>query len=110
VTRACAESFSSASSGHRVVLADALHHRRERARWRHVGNEYFLNHQNDHAILAGQLAQHFGNDRFATPEPRESVLTGVRMHDAGWPLHDDEPTLNKAHHPLDVFEVPRSIG
>jgi hypothetical protein len=77
---------------------------------RDVGNEYFLIAQNDHAILAGQLAEHFGNHRFSQPEPRESVLTGVRMHDAGWPLHDDEPTLNKQHRPLDVFEVPRSIG
>ncbi|HSV13871.1 MAG TPA: DUF3891 family protein [Tepidisphaeraceae bacterium] len=77
---------------------------------REVGSDFFLIAQNDHAILAGQLAQHFGNDRFARPEPRESVLTGVRMHDAGWPLHDDEPTLNADHRPLDVFETPRPIG
>jgi hypothetical protein len=77
---------------------------------REAGSDFFLIAQNDHAILAGQLAQHFGNDRFAQPEPRESVLTGVSMHDAGWPLHDDEPTLNADHRPLDVFETPRPIG
>jgi hypothetical protein len=77
---------------------------------RDAGSEYFLITQNDHAILAGQLAERFGNDRFARPEPRESALTSVRMHDAGWTLHDDAPTLNRQHLPLDVFEVPRAIG
>src|SRR5438067_1880861 len=30
---------------------------------REVGHEYFLIAQNDHAILAGELAAHFGNAR-----------------------------------------------
>lgn len=81
---------------------------------RDVSNEYLLIKQNDHAILAGQLAEHFGNERFAErfarPERRESALAAVYMHDAGWPLHDDAPTLNAHHRPLDVFEVPRHVG
>jgi hypothetical protein len=77
---------------------------------REVGNEFLLIKQHDHALLAGQLAERFGNDRFAKPEPRESVLTAVRLHDAGWPLHDEQPTLNRTHLPLDVFETPRPIA
>lgn len=77
---------------------------------REAGNEFILITQNDHAILAAELAGHFGNSRFAAPRRRESVLSGVRLHDAGWPLHDDEPTLNPSHQPLDVFETPRPIA
>jgi hypothetical protein len=77
---------------------------------RRIGDEFWLITQNDHALLSGQLAQHFGNDRFAPPEPRESVIVGISMHDAGWPLHDEKPTLNKRGEPLDVFETPPQIA
>jgi Protein of unknown function (DUF3891) len=77
---------------------------------REVGNEFFLITQHDHALLAGQLAQQYGNERFDPPSPREATITGVAMHDSGWPLHDDLPTLNAKHLPLDVFESPRAIA
>jgi hypothetical protein len=71
---------------------------------------YLLVAQHDHALLAGRLAERVGNARFARPDPFERVVTGVMLHDAGWPLHDDEPTLNPRGEPLDVFEVSRTIG
>lgn len=77
---------------------------------RDAGGQYFLITQTDHAALAGQLASHFGGGRFVPPVPRELVLTAISQHDAGWPLHDDEPTLNHFNRPLDVFEVPRPIA
>jgi len=78
---------------------------------RQQGDDWLLITQHDHALLAGELAEHFGNDRFAPPDPMESVLKGVRLHDSGWPLHDDdEPTLNNRGEPLDVFEVTRAIA
>jgi hypothetical protein len=77
---------------------------------RETGSAFFLITQEDHARLSGQLAERFGNALFAKPQPREATLTGIRLHDAGWPLHDDEPTLNAAGLPLDVFEVPRAIA
>lgn len=77
---------------------------------REVDGEFFLITQNDHALLSGWLAGHVGNDRFAPPDPRQPALTGIAMHDAGWPLHDDEPTLNPRHLPTDVFETPRQIA
>lgn len=77
---------------------------------RDVSSQCFLITQNDHAILAGRLAERFGNDRFARPAPVDSVLAAVRLHDTGWPLHDDAPTLNAHQRPLDVFEISRPIG
>src|SRR5207249_3009653 len=35
---------------------------------------------------------------------------GISLHDCGWPLHDDQPTLSKDGFPLDVFESPRAIA
>jgi hypothetical protein len=71
---------------------------------------FLLITQHDHALISGELAEQFGNEYFATPTPLESVLKGIRLHDAGWPLHDDQPTRNKEGLPLDVFETPREIA
>jgi hypothetical protein len=77
---------------------------------RHVGNEFFLIAQHDHALLAGEFARHFGNAMFAQPDPFDPTIQGTSLHDCGWPLHDDAPTLNPAGLPLDVFEVSRPIA
>lgn len=75
-----------------------------------MGSEWFLITQDDHARLSGELAARVGNQLFDKPEARESFIRGVTMHDCGWPLHDDEPTLNKAAQPMDVFETTPEIG
>jgi hypothetical protein len=72
--------------------------------------DFLLIAQHDHALLAGELAEHFGNDRFASPIPLGPTILGISLHDCGWPMHDDNPTLNKSGLPLDVFESPRSIA
>jgi len=76
---------------------------------RTIGNEYWLFTQTDHAHWAGEVARHIGNDRFA-PATREAALTGCAQHDAGWPIHDDSPRINAKHQPMDVFEIPPSLG
>jgi hypothetical protein len=73
---------------------------------REVGDEFLLIAQHDHALLAGKLAEHYGNTRFAPPDPKLLTQRAVALHDCGWPLHDDAPTLNKNGLPLDVFESP----
>lgn len=78
-------------------------------RRRHEG-DILLIAQHDHALLAGELASHVGNDQFAPPNPYEQTVTGVRLHDCGWPTHDDSPTINDKGEPLDVFESPRDIA
>ncbi|MEO6435404.1 MAG: DUF3891 family protein [Tepidisphaeraceae bacterium] len=72
--------------------------------------DFLLITQHDHALIAGELAERFGNEQFATPQPLESALRGINLHDCGWPLHDDEPTLNKDGKPLDVFESTPQIA
>ncbi len=62
--------------------------------------------QEDHAHLAGRLADLWGNGRFASPKPRDLFVTAVEHHDAGWSLHDSQPTLNPKHYPADFFEMP----
>jgi hypothetical protein len=74
------------------------------------GADLLLITQHDHALIAGELAEQFGNEYFAKPDPREPVLLGVSQHDCGWPLHDDDPTLNANNLPLDVFETPQDIA
>src|SRR5437870_3883353 len=72
--------------------------------------EFLLIAQHDHALISGELAEYFGNDQFAKPMPYQQTLAGIRLHDCGWPLHDDEPTLNAQRVPLDVFETPAAIA
>ena len=66
--------------------------------------------QDDHARLSGELARHIGNERFARAEPFGSVISGIGMHDSGWPMHDEEPTLNAQGIPLHVFETPIELS
>ncbi|HWB54115.1 MAG TPA: DUF3891 family protein [Tepidisphaeraceae bacterium] len=75
---------------------------------RRHGGHWLLITQDDHAQLSGQLARHIGNEFFA-PLSQKAIL-GISMHDAGWPIHDEQPTLNSKNLPLDVFETPREIG
>ena len=76
---------------------------------RTVENEHWLITQNDHAQLSGKLAESLGNERFAAPSSASAVL-GIAMHDGGWALHDDAPTLDRDGQPLDVFQTPPAIG
>lgn len=75
---------------------------------RHVGNEYWLITQHDHALLAGELARHVGNKLFASMS--DSAMEGTSLHDCGWPVHDDKPTLNAKGQPIDVFESTPEIA
>ncbi len=71
---------------------------------------FLLIQQHDHALIAGILAEQFGNDGFAAPEPGDAAIRGVALHDCGWPLHDDAPTRNAAGLPSDVFETTRPVA
>jgi hypothetical protein len=69
---------------------------------------FHLIRQDDHARLSGELARRFGNGRFQRPDGR--AVLGTESHDAGWPIHDDAPTLNDGGLPRDVFESNREIA
>jgi hypothetical protein len=53
----------------------------------------------DHARLAGDFAEHWGNERFLSPEPRVNVLRGVARHDDGWIARDTTPQITRQGKP-----------
>jgi hypothetical protein len=53
----------------------------------------------DHARLAGEFASRWGNDHFAAPEPRASVLHGIHVHDDGWAARDARPSITREGKP-----------
>ena len=59
---------------------------------------YLITHP-DHAHLAGQFAEHWGNALFFPPEPRTSVLHGIHVHDDGWIARDQAPTIIRQGRP-----------
>jgi hypothetical protein len=53
----------------------------------------------DHARLAGRFAEHWGNERFVSPEPSADVLEGIKTHDDGWAARDAAPEITKQGKP-----------
>lgn len=49
--------------------------------------------QTDHSRLVGQLAAHWGNDRFQAPQPFDSVARAAAFHDYGWLGYETAPML-----------------
>jgi len=60
---------------------------------------YYLITHPDHARLAGQFAEHWGNDIFLPPAPRENVLHGIHVHDDGWRARDTSPSITRQGKP-----------
>lgn len=50
----------------------------------------------DHARLAGEFADAWGNARFARPDPYPAISYAVHHHDDGWKARDASPTLTPA--------------
>lgn len=74
----------------------------------HHGSEFWLVTQNDHALLSGHLAERMSGRVIARPAPQ--TIRGIALHDCGWPLHDDAPTVNARGEPLHVFEAPPPVA
>jgi hypothetical protein len=53
----------------------------------------------DHARLAGAFAEQWGNEAFASPEPRAHVLKGIARHDDGWIARDAAPQITRQGKP-----------
>jgi hypothetical protein len=60
---------------------------------------WWLTTHPDHARLAAAFAEHWGNDLFATPEPRAQVLKGIAVHDDGWAARDATPQITRQGKP-----------
>ncbi len=73
------------------------------------GERLTLVTQYDHGALAGALAEHWGNERFAAPAPRlrEALIAAAAHHDDGWRELDDLPAYNEeAGRPAHFLELP----
>lgn len=77
---------------------------------RPAGDSFLLITQVDHATFAGVMAEQLGADWMAEPTPRDEVIAAIGHHDGGWPIHDDEPTLNGHGLPLHVFEINMALA
>ena len=75
-----------------------------------LGDDFILITQHDHAQLSGRLAERVGNALFSAPTPFQETVDGIALHDCGWPLHDERPTLNPQGQPLHVLESPMSVA
>lgn len=66
------------------------------------GQPHFVIEQTDHARACGQLAQAFGNETFALPEPAPWLVAVVTHHDEGWAEVDAQvlaaPATGLPHH------------
>lgn len=76
---------------------------------RRLGNSFLLVRQTDHAAIAGQLAEQLGTSRYHRPTAFTAFVAATRLHDSGWPVHDDAPRLDDQGYPMDLFEMPREL-
>jgi len=71
-------------------------------------DEFFLFTQHDHALLSAKMAERISGAVIARPAAQ--TVRGTSLHDCGWPLHDDSPTVNGSGEPLHLFETPPRIA
>ena len=62
--------------------------------------------QNDHALLSGFIAAHWGNETFERPSPYGSVVRAASFHDRGWIDYETSPRLFGASRPPNYRDVP----
>lgn len=66
--------------------------------------------QTDHALLAGQIADAWGGDPFARPEPMQAIRLAVDLHDEGWAELDQHLPVNPAtRRPYDFRDIPQDL-
>ena len=76
------------------------------------GETWQLVQQTDHAMLAGAMAQAWGNSDFEPPAPRRTMTTATARHDDGWAIWERAPSLLNGSTPprprnfLDVEVIP----
>jgi hypothetical protein len=62
--------------------------------------------QSAHALMAFQIAEHWGNRSTPRPLARPEVLAAVMLHDGGWDRSDEHPRLARDGHVLAFTAIP----
>jgi hypothetical protein len=72
---------------------------------RELQDHYILIKQHDHGILSGEIAFHWGNDRF-TPATYQQIIAST-FHDFAWVEKDASPIWNEENNiPYDFVNYP----
>jgi hypothetical protein len=66
--------------------------------------------QTDHSRIAGLLAAHWGNDRFARLRPYASMVLAAQEHDSGWWDWEIKPSVNEQGYPSDYIGSIKHLG
>lgn len=69
--------------------------------------DWLLISQHAHAESCGVMAANVDPKIVGIPSKRGII--GITLHDCGWPIHDDAPTLDATGQPTHVFQTPASI-
>ena len=74
---------------------------------RAIDGKLLLVRQTDHQVLAGQLAEAWGNGQFARPEPYAPIVRAAYEHDNGWFDWETAPKIDPATgRPYQFTDVP----
>jgi len=65
--------------------------------------------QTAHALLAWQVAAHWGNRRTLRPAPRAETLAAVLLHDSGWVAFDADPGVDGDGRPVTFDRMPVEV-
>ena len=65
--------------------------------------------QTAHALLAWQVAAHWGNRRTLRPAPRAEALAAVLLHDSGWIAFDTDPGVDGDGRPVTFDRMPVEV-
>jgi hypothetical protein len=72
-----------------------------------TNGELILIGQTDHSRLVGQLAAHWGNDTFTTPDPYDSMVRAATFHDYGWLRYETSPLVHPdTGEPYSFLQLP----
>ncbi len=62
--------------------------------------------QREHSLLSGDIMKHWGNSKFAKPEPYDEVMLAVAEHDNGWDYWEKSPKINPENkYPKNFLEM-----
>ena len=77
---------------------------------RELKRGWILFTQNDHARLAGDIMNFWGNKRFSSINPFEEVMYSISNHDCGWIDWDNNPGINKKNgYPANFMEMETEV-
>jgi hypothetical protein len=74
---------------------------------RDAGDDWLLISQVDHARIAAEIAEAWGNEPFASLPSRDLLVHAIRHHDDGWTAWEAAPTIDpETGAPRDFLEMP----